>query len=802
MHSRVEEFHGQVQRQSPRVGQETLLLDKILASLQKPLAERCEDVRRMIEEFSIKDLHLLYPRLLASIFGFDFSKGWLLHSAKLRNLERVQHFLGPQGCLWKLVEKLEKDTFLRYEFPVTCLPKPTQLLLVQGVIPTLYRDKVQFTGGNQKLLVLNLGALEYFLFQFSYFITQSSSQLDGRMSEQSFETLYTALFSDYLEHFLPTNTPLTRCPGLHPQTGAKRYYNNTPGGEPPLCSSTPFSGLIKSFENKPFSSYAPTFDQSSSQVRQSETFLQILVEVWLNHPVDMEGENSSFGQDYFLPSVDHVRVVRMLVKHLHLFMNVNMNNIAMVASSEINENLYRTFMPETIKIVKKRLYWFIRHCFAHWPLDPTFRYILETWLSYIQPWRYVAPERCPTHNAHEILSLNWKPFINHNLLFYTILLQEFLNRTEKLNLRSVKDSQMLYRVTKVFSQQNLMVIVNEVERELVSCLSSVQQVQSTSQWSRSPKSSHYSHFTELQIPGTIYRPLFLEETRSNIRHLVCHVENILQSLRQPQSRESQSVQNGGWLKIKIKYTLNWLQDVFSIDEHYWLIQDENRKVQEHLDQVCKQLKKLFQIQDDGRHDRTIPWTAEVGNTSISHVAPRVDSVETQPDCVQTEQGVVLTALGKYQMANGLRRFHIQYSGDPDLQPVRSYEVVFLVRALYKLSTILNDKFGPKLSHIYCSPSWPGSLARHLSPSVEHPRTLSPVKQDHFEASTTVVPKISLRYLASSKLWTQLFLLCFVMLFVFERPWSTVVLIMFILFLMFLRNIHAVQKRDDRQSRTN
>ena len=67
-------------------------------------------------------MHLLYPRLLASIFGFDFSKGWLLHSAKLRNLERVQHFLGPQGCLWKLVEKLEKDTFLRYEFPVTCLP--------------------------------------------------------------------------------------------------------------------------------------------------------------------------------------------------------------------------------------------------------------------------------------------------------------------------------------------------------------------------------------------------------------------------------------------------------------------------------------------------------------------------------------------------------------------------------------------------------------------------------------------------------------------------------------------------------
>ena len=43
------------------------------------------------------------------------------------------------------------------------------------------------------------------------------------------------------------------------------------------------------------------------------------------------------------------------------------------------------------------------------------------------------------------------------------------------------------------------------------------------------------------------------------------------------------------------------------------------------------------------------------------------------------------------MANGLRRFNIQYSGDPDLQPVRSYENVFLVRSLHRLSTSLNQK---------------------------------------------------------------------------------------------------------------
>lgn len=37
--------------------------------------------------------------------------------------------------------------------------------------------------------------------------------------------------------------------------------------------------------------------------------------------------------------------------------------------------------------------------------------------------------------------------------------------------------------------------------------------------------------------------------------------------------------------------------------------------------------------------------------------------------------------------------YVEYLGDPELQPVRSNEITFLVRALYKLCTFLNNKVG-------------------------------------------------------------------------------------------------------------
>ena len=76
--------------------------------------------------------------------------------------------------------------------------------------------------------------------------------------------------------------------------------------------------------------------------------------------------------------------------------------------------------------------------------------------------------------------------------------------------------------------------------------------------------------------------------------------------------------------------------------------------------------------------------------SISHPADcNVDDLS--PDTFITEDGAKLSPLGRYQLMNGLRRFEVQYSGDPELQPIRSYESAIMVRMLYDLSSFLNTQ---------------------------------------------------------------------------------------------------------------
>lgn len=160
----------------------------------------------------------------------------------------------------------------------------------------------------------------------------------------------------------------------------------------------------------------------------------------------------------------------MLVKHGHYF-----SDACRQGGQYLPTNLkHDTFASEENR---KQLYAFLAHSVDHWPLDASFRIVLETWLSYIQPWRYArsASEALllkPASNddnmqqhgdarGPDVVSL-WTLFVNENLRFYSNLLGKVLARFFRLDLTSPKNAHMLFRVAKVYSQDNFMAVLSRV----------------------------------------------------------------------------------------------------------------------------------------------------------------------------------------------------------------------------------------------------------------------------------------------------------------------------------------------------
>lgn len=54
-------------------------------------------------------------------------------------------------------------------------------------------------------------------------------------------------------------------------------------------------------------------------------------------------------------------------------------------------------------------------------------------------------------------------------------------------------------------------------------------------------------------------------------------------------------------------------------------------------------------------------------------------------------GLTVVSLIFFQMANGFRHFEVEYLGDPDLQPIRTYESTTLVRLLFRVCSVINQK---------------------------------------------------------------------------------------------------------------
>ncbi|XP_074530345.1 sphingomyelin phosphodiesterase 4 isoform X2 [Halichoeres trimaculatus] len=783
---------------APTLQQPSFLLANLKAdSTTKPLLQRCQDLVKIIDDYPAKELHLIFPWLVETVFGSldGIIAGWNLRLLHPRNNEYniVMEFLNPGGPMMKLVYKLHAEDY-KYEIPVNYLPGPVKACIQEGVLPDcpLFHNKLQFPLSGLLTLNLALNPFEFFMFNFAYCLITPKIYPQGYHGSST-DSAYFVLVDTYLKYFLPSEGSVPPSPFSDSRGSVTAPSQRS--------SSVSFAGygvhspsLLK---HHIFHQPSVNADPSAQEIWRTETLLQMFVEIWLHHySLDMYQKLQSpqvklallqyrlsmssmpcqphappgsgtlhTYQEPFSPTEEHVLVVRLLVKHLHAFSN-SLKPEQLSSSPSAHSHTHTSPLEEFKRVVVQRfvqqkLYLFLQHCFGHWPLDASFRAVLETWLSYIQPWRYTGEKSNPQADQSRTVPDKWESFVQENLLMYTKLFQVFLNRTVRTDLVNAKNALMVFRVAKVFAQPNLADMIQKGEQLFLepehvlhhrqprgyltpnqggSFLSSRQRVMTDVVFRVK------SHVYALEGQDCQYKQMFGTELRGAVMKLIQIIAQARQTAKRISDHSNEVAANNSFL--------SWFgMGSSDMNNTFTGAEPEEsgeclKKTHEFLDRALENLCQIFKL-NQGQLTQLI---ANLGSSQDDGNSRQL------PDCIQGENGLILTDLGRRQIMNGLRRFEISYQGDPELQPIRSYENALLVRLFYKISSLVNERFGGHMNALCSRPDFLGRLGRHYLSDQDSSMKLkqSPVSRQALERNRQ--PRLSLRLLASYR--TILLLLLF------------------------------------------
>ncbi|KAG8146469.1 hypothetical protein E2320_012804 [Naja naja] len=485
-------------------------------------------------------------------------------------------------------------------------------------------------------------------------------------------------------------------------------------------------------------------DPASQEIWRSETLLQVFVEMWLHHysldmyqkmqsphiklevlhyrlslssihPVQSSHQALHTYQESFKPTEEHVLVIRLLLKHLHAF-----------------SNSVKIVIP---RFVQQKLYIFLQHCFGHWPLDASFRAVGTVWRWYgsgdvaelltaleIRT-RETAAERggstsecvremvCPglapwgpCRSGQQV----GEPFVQENLLLYTKLFVSFLNRALRTDLVSPKNALMVFRVAKVFAQPHLAEMIQRAEQLFLEADLSLPHRQhrlfltpslgGSFLSGRAPTITDTSfkvksHVYGLEGQDVQYRQMFGTEVRNlvlRLAQLIGQAQQLARSLsdRSAEAGPGQSFLSWFWFGSS---DLNGSYLGNDMDE---MGQESIRKTDEYLEKALEYLCQIFRI------------------------------------------------------INGLRKFQVEYQGDPELQPIRSYESATLVRLLFQLSLAINEHFGNQMERLCAREDFLGSFCRYHLTNLSLVANSQRSPHTKWHSGRIQQPRVSLRFLAS------------------------------------------------------
>lgn len=269
---------------NPTLQQPSFLLANLKAdATTKPLLQRCQDLVKIIDEYPAKELHLIFPWLVESVFGSldGVIAGWNLRFLHSRSNEYniVMDFLNPSGPMMKLVYKLQAEEY-KYEIPINYLPGPVKACIQEGVLPDcpLFHNKLQFPLSGLLMLNIAFNPFEFFMFNFAYCLITPKNYPPGQYGSST-DSAYFVLVDTYLKYFLPTEGSVPPSP-----FSDSRGSVSAPS---PRSSSVSFASYsIHSpslLKHHIFHQPSVNADPAAQEIWRSETLLQMFVEIWLHH---------------------------------------------------------------------------------------------------------------------------------------------------------------------------------------------------------------------------------------------------------------------------------------------------------------------------------------------------------------------------------------------------------------------------------------------------------------------------------------------------------------------------------------
>ncbi|XP_053678158.1 sphingomyelin phosphodiesterase 4 [Anopheles nili] len=629
-----------------------------ILSYRQPL--RCLELQTFFENTSISDLHNLFPTLINAIFDLR-GPGWNLRKITRETapveFDTLHDFFSPLcGPMIRLCYRL-MDT-AKYEIPISCLPIKLQHMLIYGKYPSFYAQRVIIDVFSRRVVGLKLNSFDYFLYYFALYGLIPYHNLYPMVAgprtmhvpqNERLETIYLMLAANFFWVFVPSNPDVyLLAPQIAPKPASTPVVRPGKKNNPAKTLKYLLPQRLLHY-SQPETKTHTTEDLAQLFHWRTESIIYIVLDTWFG----IDDESSGV-----LPHIDLVRYIRMFVKQLHAFTNCT----AMGPDTQVE-----TLRCEVAQLLGPRIITFLRTLFISWPLDNTFTDVLELWLSFIQPWRYVDGKP-RTKDYDQPVNDKYRPFIAANLNAYCELFARLMSRLAECETLLQPQTNFLFRTLKVFGKGNLLQLLRQEEEN--------------------PPRTHTqpNPFGSLLVNvGNKWNlDAFLDDESEYLKMFSSELRTVLEVVMVKLSTEITARRHVA-AQLKVEET-----NTFSSWKNW---------VPKSLARCMEREKKLVEVNEElGR----LEFTASILEQGFG-ILPVYDYPEVHKESSASETSTI-------SQLSPLDPTHI---GDPALKPIISTECIFLVRFLYQVSLKLNIMFGDELSRLWDHGGTLGAIARRL-----------------------------------------------------------------------------------------